>query len=111
MEVIMKKGKLRTLSDGKVAFYCKGCKCYHAISIEEDKHPTWSFNGDYEKPTFNPSILVQYRYPKGYTNENPAPVGYDGEFVDNICHSFIVDGKIQYLSDCTHQFAGITLEL
>jgi hypothetical protein len=28
-----------------------------------------------------------------------------------ICHSFITDGKIQFLSDCTHSFAGKTVEL
>ena len=27
------------------------------------------------------------------------------------CHSFIRDGKIQYLNDCTHEFAGKTVEL
>ena len=27
------------------------------------------------------------------------------------CHSFVTDGKIQYLNDCTHEYAGQTIEL
>ena len=30
---------------------------------------------------------------------------------DTICHSFIRDGFIEYLSDCTHSLAGKTVEL
>lgn len=29
----------------------------------------------------------------------------------NICHSFITDGSIEYLSDCTHELAGETVPL
>jgi len=29
----------------------------------------------------------------------------------NICHSFIRDGKIQFLGDCTHALAGQTVDL
>jgi hypothetical protein len=71
-------------------FYCEGCKTHHYA----DKR--WSFNGDFEKPTFSPSILVEIgHYPKP----------------NDICHSFVKDGKIQYLSDCTHHLAGQTVEL
>jgi len=30
---------------------------------------------------------------------------------ERICHSFITDGKIQFLSDCTHHLAGQTVDL
>jgi hypothetical protein len=92
----MKFGKFRTLEDGKLAFYCKGCECYHWVRIDKNENPHWEFNGNYDKPTFNPSILVTIGH-------YPQPNG--------ICHSFITDGKIQYLSDCTHQYAGQTIEL
>lgn len=57
----------------------------------------WTFNGNLEKPTFSPSLLVT-----GYLN---------AEQPDGVCHSYITDGKIQYLSDSTHEYAGKTIEL
>lgn len=27
------------------------------------------------------------------------------------CHSFVTDGKIQFLSDCSHAKAGMTIDL
>jgi hypothetical protein len=107
----MRQGKLRTLSDGKLAFYCNGCKQYHGINIDSNTSPNWEFNGDYDKPTFTPSILVSYPHPKGYSRDNPAPVEWQGELENFICHSFVTDGKIQYLNDCTHEYVGQTLEL
>ena len=61
--------------------------------------------------TFSPSIKVTYRHPKGHTNENPAPLGWAGEYVEEICHSFVIDGRIQFLSDCTHALANQTVDL
>ena len=28
-----------------------------------------------------------------------------------VCHSFVTDGRIQFLGDCTHDLAGHTVEL
>lgn len=86
-------------------FHCTACGCSHGW---DDR---WTFNGDLDKPTISPSLLVSSRHPKGYSNENPAPVGWQGEYEKTICHSFVTDGKIQYLSDCTHKYAGQTIEL
>ena len=58
----------------------------------------WDFNGDFEKPTFRPSMLMQY------PAENPE-TGHVRE------HFFVTDGKIQYLSDCHHSLAGKTVEM
>lgn len=113
----MKKGKLRILEGGSVTFYCNGCKEYHIVHIEGNNRPVWGFNGDYEKPTFSPSILVRNgHYVPGHEDQcwckfnkehsdNPAP------FKCMSCHSFVIDGKIQYLSDCTHELAGQTVDL
>jgi hypothetical protein len=30
---------------------------------------------------------------------------------DRVCHSFVTDGKIQFLSDCTHSLANTTVEI
>jgi len=53
---------------------------------------TWTYNGDGENPTVSPSILL---------------TRHDG----HVCHSFITDGKIRFLDDCTHSLAGKTVEL
>jgi hypothetical protein len=57
----------------------------------------WSWNGDTEKPTLRPSILTQF---------------YWGE--DQVlykCHSFVEDGIVQFLTDCSHENLGKSLEL
>ena len=79
---------------GKFIFYCPGCKVYHGIWTEVDG-PTWEFDRDMTNPTVSPSILVTY----------PREGGND------ICHSFVKAGVIQFLSDCTHELAGQTVKL
>lgn len=105
------KGKLRILEGGMVSFWCEGCEMYHGVTIDKTKSPSWDFNGDYEKPTFSPSIRVRIPHPEGYSIRDTAPVGWNGKVVDHICHSFITDGEIQYLSDSTHELAGWTIDL
>lgn len=76
------------LGDGRLFFHCKGCEQDHAIGTGSNHH---TFNGDYEKPTFSPSVLV--------TNHIIR------------CHSFVKEGVIQYLNDCHHDLAGKTVKL
>lgn len=81
-------------------FKCPGCKMYHEVYVRPAKNglgASWQFNGDLEKPTFSPSLLV-----KGYSEKLGR---------DYVCHSFIVDGQIQFLGDCTHELAGQTVPL
>lgn len=99
------RGVLRIIEGGRLGFWCPGCQEMHVVTSG------WSFNGDYERPTFSPSVLVTWRHPKGHTNANPAPVGYDGEYVEERCHTYITDGRIQFLGDCTHELAGQTIPL
>jgi hypothetical protein len=95
-------------------FYCEGCKSHHA-AVEG----RWTFNNNYEKPTFSPSILVRATEmtEKGIADyEVWCESGYPKrdesfESVQTVCHSFVTDGKIQYLSDCTHKLAGQTIDL
>ena len=100
-------------------FVCPGCNVGHAFYTDPGHYKaTWNFNGDLEKPTFSPSLLVQTgHYVKGHEKDDcwctynekhpddPAP------FECAICHSFVRDGKIQFLNDCTHELAGQTVEL
>ena len=97
------------------AFKCPGCGEVHIYDSR------WTFNGNFEAPTFMPSYLVKSgHYADNFLTENrtecwctyaekhpeqPAP------FSCYICHSFVTDGKIQFLSDCTHALAGQTVEI
>jgi hypothetical protein len=69
-------------------FFCPGCKHGHAFNA------TWTYNGDGDKPTVSPSIKVTGGADPAYC-----------------CHSFIRDGRIEFLSDCSHDLAGQTVDL
>lgn len=92
---------------------CPGCGDSHLIG------ETWRFNGDLDRPTFSPSLLVR-------TGHHANPLHKDGDdcwcnyeqrygekppFACYVCHSFIRDGKIEFLGDCTHPLAGQTADL
>lgn len=89
----MSKGKLlHRPSEGWYAFFCPGCQNVHQVNSG------WTFNGDYDAPTFTPSVLVngnpKYKHPT-------APR----------CHSFVTDGQIRFLDDCEHDLKGQTVPL
>ena len=90
--------KLRSLQGGMVAFMCPGCGRMHGVRVEGTRRPLWSYNGNPDAPTFSPSIFVN------------RPGEYHVENVPS-CHSFVRDGRIQFLNDCTHALAGQTIDL
>ena len=100
--------KLRSLSGGSIGYWCQGCDSLHAVRVNVPDRPCWTWDGNVEAPTFSPSVLTTYRHPKGFDNDHPAPAGYDGEYVNDICHTFIRGGMVEFLSDCTHALAGKT---
>lgn len=79
---------------GQYMWYCQGCKTVHAFwtSHKNNEGPNWGFNGDLERPTFTPSHRVS-------------------DDKGTICHSFVTDGKVQYLNDSRHELAGHTVEM
>lgn len=87
--------------DELIRFYCPVCRTYHHIQHGSDMGPNWGWNGSLEKPTFTPSVLVTY--PGSDAGKDGAPPA--------VCHSFVTDGRIQYLGDCTHAMAGQTVDL
>ncbi|TPL40712.1 DUF6527 family protein [Mesorhizobium sp. B2-4-6] len=99
------RGILRTGEGGRLHFWCLGCDETHVVG------PSWSFNGDYDRPTFSPSIKVTGK--RRITDEEYDRImaGEKVEIPDMCCHSFVTDGKIQFLGDCTHDFAGQTVAL
>lgn len=103
-------------------FHCEGCGSAHGVITKKVNNASvWKFNGSLTAPTFTPSILVRYPH------SSPEKVKQSYIFKEkhgrfptleeaphdrlDICHSFVKDGKIQYLNDCTHHLAGKTVEL
>jgi hypothetical protein len=88
--------RLAKTTDGLLLFWCPGCRELHGVWVAEPNHLTggrWIWNGDLDRPTFSPSILVN---PSG---GRPR------------CHSHVRDGVIWFLSDCQHDKAGLSLPL
>lgn len=79
--------------------WCPGCD--HAVAIPvvgEDgtlppDGPHWSWDGNVETPTFDPSIL---QHPGG-----SMP----------LCHSYVRGGRWEFLGDSTHALAGQTVDM
>ena len=91
-------------TDGELEGYmvrCPGCGDHHLFSTEHANSvgARWSFNGDSERPTFSPSMLVRSEVWDGNATRK------------DVCHSFVRDGRIQFLGDCTHELAGKTVPL
>ena len=93
--------KVRNIASpyGGQAFFCPGCQDVHVVN-SAPSGPRWTYNGNPERPTFSPSILVTCNWSK-----------LDQSDKDEICHSFVRDGQIQFLGDCTHKLAGQTVEV
>jgi hypothetical protein len=115
---------LRNVERGSYAFWCPGCRCGHVFFVEKGSYMhcsgchgwwypgdpeshydrpgktctrpgatgghRWTFNGNMQSPTFAPSLL----YPSGKR-----------------CHLFLRNGRIEFLPDCGHDFAGKTVPL
>lgn len=78
--------------------WCPGCD--HACCIPvvgEDaslpQGPVWEWDGNLTAPTFSPSVLQ-----------------HQGETIPQ-CHSFIRQGRWEFLGDCTHALAGQTVAM
>jgi len=114
---------LRDTEGNGLMFHCPGCRQAHRIIVGDGAHPCWSYNNNPGRPTFTPSILVPGRQftAKGQADYEAwyaagCPKNEDGtlhefESADTTCHSFVTDGQIQFLSDCTHALAGQTVPL
>lgn len=93
---------IRHVTDGDrqydaLMFVCPGCtgedgsgSGFHMLPIrgkgDTEGHPSWTWNGNLEAPTLEPSILTKW--------------------ADVVCHSFLRNGVFEYLGDCTHKYAS-----
>jgi Family of unknown function (DUF6527) len=83
-----------------LAFHCEGCGYDHAFTVGPQNlantgniRPRWNWNGSMEQPTFTPSLLCN--------GSDPA----------QRCHSFVTNGRIQFLDDSWHHLKGKTVDL
>lgn len=96
---------LRSSEDGGLLFFCPGCKAVHGVKVGAGAGPHWGYNGNPDAPTFTPSVLVTTGRA---VNPNFQPEPGDPPAV---CHSFITDGRIAFLTDSDHALAGQTVDL
>jgi hypothetical protein len=97
-----KLGRLHELAPKLLQFHCPGCKYGHAVAVNgrtmpdsEGRPVSWTWNGNYEKPTFTPSLLINKNGDGGYPR----------------CHLLVTDGRLNFLTDSTHQLAGKMVEM
>ncbi|WP_046111830.1 DUF6527 family protein [Aquincola tertiaricarbonis] len=118
---------LRSGEDGRLTWWCPGCDGAHSIQTGEGPGPRWAWSGDIERPTFSPSVLIWWDEPANIGNPDALlrdiaqarerkEAGAMGNaakipMVSKRCHSFVVDGQMQMLADCTHALAGQTVPI
>lgn len=120
----MTAARLRTVEGGRIGFKCPGCGDNHVLPVspQAGPGPSWDWNGDLARPTLSPSILARRgHFANGLSG--PDPKGCACNFAERfpaeepwpwpcgVCHSFVRDGRIEFLSDCTHALAGQTVDL
>jgi hypothetical protein len=110
--------KLRRTAAGDLAFWCPGCKEAHVIGVGAGAGPRWTYNGNPDAPTFTPSVLVTSGHYCPGADPSACWCAYRAQHPDDLdafecscCHSFVTDGRIQFLGDCTHALAGQTIDL
>lgn len=96
--------KVERAGENTWKFWCPGCDSPHVISDAWDVDP--------DAATISPSVLVYSR--KRFideTLEGDALTAAKNITESPNCHSFITNGRIQFLGDSTHQLSGQTVEL
>ncbi len=76
------------------SYWCQGCNELHGVRTEGQS--VWGFNGNVDAPTFTPSVLTTW------TDHSTSPP------TEHRCHTFITNGSVRFLDDCTHALAGKT---
>jgi hypothetical protein len=106
------RGVLRVAEGGYLFFWCPGCGESHMIRARKPGEARgWDFNGDYDRPTFVPSVKVEGKRRITDAERDRIMAGEKVEVPDVVCHSYVRDGQIHFLGDCTHGLAGQTVPL
>lgn len=90
--------RFRAWAKERGVYFCPGCNSEHII-VFDGPRKVHDWNGDTENPTLSPSVILTWT----------------GKIADGsprrCCHSFVRDGRVEFLSDCTHSLAGQTVDL
>lgn len=103
-------GKTEGRNNPDFIFFCPACQSGHGIwttSRNEITQAIWTFDGNMERPTISPSVLL--RFTEYDTDENKMPIKESVK--DIVCHSVITNGMIAFQGDCTHELKNQTIEL
>lgn len=114
--------KLRSVEGGVLTFWCPGCEEAHQVHLTQPGRPGWTFNGNLDRPTFQPSVFVKSghfvsTHKPGeacwctFNAKRAAEGKPPSSFKCKQCHSFVTDGRIQFLPDSSHPLAGQTVDL
>lgn len=77
-------------------FFCPGCKENHSVRVvssRNEEQGVWTYNDNPDAPTIRASVKVTW--------------GSGGR----VCHSYVTDGRIQFLGDCYHDLKNQTVDL
>ena len=88
---------VKKIKDGSWQYFCPACDGHHMFWT-----PKWAFNGDTSAPTVTPSLSMSW--------PTPDPENY-AKNVNNVCHLFLKNGRIEYCRDSTHAYAGKTVNM
>lgn len=108
---------LRTWSAGDsrsgqlLLMLCPGCDDLHAVEVDPKNNPCWTWDGNLVAPTVNPSIKVEgVQWAEGDHFYKPAHAAVAaGQPIT--CHSFVRQGRWEFLGDSTHHLAAQTVPL
>lgn len=95
--------RVKRCEGGRLRFFCPGCNENHMVRVDAPEGRNWGWNGSLEKPTLTPSVLT-------WIDPNPK-AQWEPYISGRRCHSFVTDGRIQFLGDCSHALAGQTVDL
>jgi hypothetical protein len=106
---------------GGIRWWCPGCKHSHIVPVKQypNRYSTasmppdgWDWNESLDAPTLAPSVLVFERrtFIDG-TLEGDALTAPANITMTPRCHTFVRDGRIEFLGDCTHELAGQTVDM
>lgn len=99
---LIAQGKADGYNQEMLSHYCPGCDTLHGFAYINPQRngALWTFNNNFDKPTFTPSMHIQ---------AGPWPKDYGKEY--EVCHYFLTDGVQQFLDDCTHEHRGLSVPL
>jgi hypothetical protein len=104
---MMSKLRKATGSDCmRLLHWCPGCNEVHSYRIDAPTRPSWTFDGNWEKPTLMPSMRIFVTETED-DNEHLLPHPIER----TLCHYFIKSGKIEFCGDSPHALKGQTVDL